>query len=272
MCVSVDADRRTTALVADPGSDQATAVAHHRHGMAALSRLSRRTFDGATRARATEVCRALLPTDVGAYPELAVGTVWLGVPLQDDGLGVYLNGAWGGALARWNRVTRWLTEEGVPSEAWTTPIAALCGHAHVSSLAVDIDRSGRSRLKVYFRLDRPIPLTAFGAGLWSSSLLAAFLDEVAGNRWLPRSGLVFCMSFAAGRSRLTDVKVDVCGHCMGEDTDWPQCLDRVAAIAGTARVPWVPWELGRSTEVAFLGMGCRADGSTRWNLYLRSGR
>lgn len=268
LCLSVDVQALNSTLVADPGSDQDTALGHHRHGMAALWRAAASTVDQAAQDRLTQACEWLLPDDVSSYPELAVGTLWLGLPLDGPGLGLYLNGAWGDGQTRWDRVFGWLLAQGVPEEASLASVTALRQLAHVSSVGVDTATGGYVRLKVYFRLDRLAPLADFGAALWAVPLIKDFLFEVVGDRQIPSAGLVFCVSFLPGQAEVVDVKVDVCGHCLGDQVDW-HCLDRVADLVGTRQVDWSAWDLGRATQVAFLGLGSRRDGSARWNVYLK---
>jgi hypothetical protein len=237
--------------------------------MAALWRAAGSTVDQAARDQLVEACQWLLPDDVSSYPELAVGTLWLGLPLGGPGLGLYLNGAWGNGQARWDRVARWLLAQGVHEEASSASVTALRELAHVSSVGVDTATGGYTRLKVYFRLDRLAPLADFGATLWTRPLIGEFLVEVVGDRRMSAAGLVFCVSFEPGKAEAVDVKVDVCGHCLGDQVDWPLCLERVADLVGTRQVDWSAWDLGRSTQGAFLGLGCRLDGSARWNVYLK---
>lgn len=269
VCHSLAAHSWSTVLIADPGSEEPRSGQHHERGLSALAWATADRVGPSGGRRLSDLCRELLPDDVAGCADLAVGTLWLGIPLDSAGIGLYLNGAWGGGPQRWARVVRWLRAEGVPEAASGASIAAVSGFAHVSSLGIDLAGSGGSRLKVYFRLDRSVSLSDFGVAMWTDPRLRSFLAEVVGDRRLPLAGLVFCLSFSPGVDRVVDVKVDVCGHCLGDRADWPALFDRLSAVMGTASIDWAPWELGQSTQVAFLGAGSRRGGSTRWNVYLK---
>lgn len=256
-------------LVADPGSEEPDGAQHHARGMRAMAGAADAQVGSASRGRLADMCQQLLPADIAGCPELAVGTMWLGIPLDGPGIGVYLNGAWGDGPARWGRVSRWLSSQGVPAQAWSGSLDAVSRAAHVSSVGVDLAADGGQRLKVYFRLDRPTALADLGVDLLTDPSLLAFLAEVVGDTRLPLAGIVLCMSFNPGAGRVVDVKADVCGHCLGQRPDWPARLDRLAVLMGSPPVDWEAWELGRRTQVAFLGTGVRLGGGARWNVYLK---
>jgi hypothetical protein len=220
---------------------------------------------------AVQRINGLLPTDIADHRELSVGTLWLGVALQGAALGVYVNGAWGSGDERWERVGRWLTEEGVPASAWLTPLTAVRSVAHLSSVGLDLAPDQPPRIKVYFRLDRPAQLADFGASLWTEPLLRAFVREIVGDRQIPLSAFVFCVGFQPERPNLVDVKVDICGHCLRSGSDWTAKLQLAADISGTTLPPWLPrWQsVDDVPELAFIGLACRADGAVRWNAYFK---
>jgi hypothetical protein len=268
VCITRSAEREQVHLVVDPGSEERSSLDHHRQGMAILARCASQLVDSSGRATIRRLVRDLLPVDVAAAPGLAAGTVWLGVPLTGHGLAVYLNSAWGREEERWDRLDAWLANEGVGAGARARSIGALRRVARLASVGVDLAAGGPTRLKAYFRLTEPAALSAFGDDLWRTPLLASFLEAVIGDRRFPARGLVFSVAFTAGAEHPVDVKVDVCGHCLGRG---PAAAAVARACAAGVPLPRLDaWQIADEVDMAFVGAGCSADGKVRCNVYLKA--
>jgi hypothetical protein len=270
ICISAGPTATAAHLIADPGSDEPDASAHHARGMACVLGVTSGQTDDMGRDAVARCIAMNLPADPAAAGELAVGTIWLGLPIQGPGLTVYLNAAWGARAAQWERVAAWLHAEGVPAALSQSAIGTLRPIARPVSIGLDVLSGAPLRLKVYFRLTRAVKLDAFSDPAWTSEAVLDFLQETVRDRRLPPSGLVFCAEFLRDAAHLVGIKVDVCAHCLRYDVrDWVHVLPRISGALGTLPFQMACWAAGQDAEIAVVGVGRRIDGEVRCNLYLK---
>ena len=251
----------------DPASDVIDAARRHAEGLRALRlTLSRQVPPGA-RARVWRLLKDALPADVATSPGLSVGTLWLGIPLDSPGLAVYVNGAWGDLHDQWDRVEASLRGQGVRDDV-RAMLRPLRTHA-LASLGIEITPNGGCRVKVYFRLIAPRPLVGLGASLWTNDALIRVLDVGIGHRDIPSRGMVLSLGFDPSTPRPVDAKIDVCGHCLSRPGERDAVISRTARAFGDSGPPLGDWRTGVDVELAFIGAGASADGSTRWNVYFK---
>lgn len=270
VCISADQAVTSAYLIADPGSDAPDATAHHSRGLACVDRVTSDESYGATRHAIARSIRMNLPGDPATADELTLGTIWLGLPIQGPGVTVYLNAAWGPRAAQWDRVSAWLKAEGVPAVLSQTTIDRLRPIARPAAVGLDVVPGKPVRLKVYFRLAQPAKLSTFGDPAWTSEAVCAFLQKTIRGRQIPPSGLTFCAEFLPEAKDLAGVKVDVCAHCLHYAIrDWVRILSGTAWALGTRPFQIASWNSGQDTEIAVVGVGRRAEGAIRCNLYLK---
>jgi hypothetical protein len=268
ICISAGPTTTVAHLIADPGSEAPSPAGHHARGLACLHSVMSCQSDGPGRETVARCVAMNLPTHPA--DELAVGTIWLGLPIQGPGLTVYLNAAWGGQDASWGRTSAWLHAEGVAAAVSDPTIARLRTVARPVSVGLDVLPNAAPRLKVYFRLTRSARLDEFGDPAWTSDAMLAFLKEIIRGQRIRMSGLVFCVEFTSNAAHVAGVKVDVCAHCLDyEAADWPPILARTARALGTRPLQTVAWSTGQDAEIAVIGVGCRIDGAVRCNLYFK---
>jgi hypothetical protein len=124
---------------------------------------------------------------------------------------------------------------------------------------------------VYWRLTRPVPLTALDVPLLADRALADFLDRAAGDCRLPLAALVFSAGFSVADGSLCDAKIDLCAHCVARPAAaWAEVVDRCCRQHGLER-PLLAGGLPASIcEVALVGLGVPARGHPRLNVYLKT--
>jgi hypothetical protein len=128
-----------------------------------------------------------------------------------------------------------------------------------------------ARAKVYVRLHRAVPLSAFKIKELAHPDILDFLRLVIDGRHVSTTGLVLSIGFAVATGELADVKVDVCGHCVPRSAaDWDRLCAWMAHEFDVPRVGIAPALARRDVEIAFIGMGRRQSGEVRCNIYLKA--
>ena len=97
-----------------------------------------------------------------------------------------------------------------------------------------------------------------------------FLVRVIGARQVPRTGHVLSAGFSLAAGALTDVKADVCAHCLPRPAEaWLALIDALADGHGLAAPGGGEPLRGRHADLAFLGLGLNVELEPRLNVYLR---
>ena len=273
LCLTAGPDAATLRLIGDPGAGVLDRAQQLEWARAALQR----TFDSRA-AELTAVAGDALERIVGFEPNgdeplarFASGIAWLAAAPAGPGAGLYLDVRAHGVTRGWRAARAWL-EEALPSPA--AAIAALDTIEPVAEPAsVALEGRGRedARAKVYFRLREPSPLSALGIDLFSAPVALAFLERALADRTLERDGLVLGAGFRLADGALSDVKLDVCGHCLAyERGEWAALIGALTADLGLAPLPVADALADGDLDVSFVGLRVDAAGSVRLNLYLKA--
>jgi hypothetical protein len=87
---------------------------------------------------------------------------------------------------------------------------------------------------------------------------------------MPAQGVVLAVGFDLAVPDRSDIKIDLCGHCIRCSLQQTMLL-----AAQAARELGLPWELSEqcgdeeNVETAFIGCGASASGAPRLNLYFK---
>lgn len=268
LCISVGAGRRTCRLIGDPASTVDDAGERLVRGRAALSELL-----AARGPSLHALCERSLATTLPAGADLAglrSGALWLAADLAGPGLALYTTAAWGAEDERWQRGLAWLDALLPDTRAARRLLEPLGALARPVAFAIEGDAPARARAKLYLRPRTVVPLAAMGIELLCDPRVAELLTPLFGTAAIRSDTLVYALGFALADGALSDAKLDVCAHC----------IPRPAAAWATLLGWWTqhlshrdfgvdaPLEAG-TAEVAFVGIGVRADGDLRTNLYLK---
>lgn len=265
-CVSVDQHGRAVRLLVDPAPTEADPERRLRRGSDVLAGLLRRLPDRLARETfASAVCDALPPA--GALAGLRSGALWLGLDPAGRGAAAYVTARWGRDDERWPRVLAWMARWAGP--AVPAALAALPPAADPTSVGVEQRGRETTRAKVYFRLRAPRPLAALGIPFFLEPSVSRFLRLALEDFAVRRDGLVCSVSAEFSGSRLTDGKIDVCGHCTPRPASaWTACLGRLSDTLGLTNPGVDEALLAGLMAPAFVGLGVRRDGARRLNVYL----
>ena len=220
------------------------------------------------------LCRSvldrMLPADAVARTALGNGGAWLAADLRGRGMALYATAKWGDPGTRWTRVREWLDivlpDAAMPRET----LARLSPHATPISVGVEGATPDDARAKVYWRLSRLVALDALGVPLFARPETAEFLTCVIGDRQIPIAAIVGSISFHLESGGISDVKLDLCGHCVRRPwPDWIAILRQCSARYGLAEFPFADLAQEREAETAFVGFGLSSNLTPRLNVYLK---
>ncbi len=215
--------------------------------------------------------------------------LWIGLAAASGGpprLRLYANIGWGNGTERWLRLIAAL--RGLEAGGFAANIQPILGELGASfepaGLAVTLPSEPRL-CKLYLRPStkpwstlRSLAPTLLGTH--GERLLQGIEDALeCGLEELPQHALVISLAGAATGEPL-DLKLDLCGHCLFEDSvGVARVMERLGAAfdLDTTPVESMFADLGGSglrledKRVAFLGIGCDAQGENRVNVYLTPG-
>jgi hypothetical protein len=270
LCLTLSAEGHRARVLADPAwwhGDPAARLAASRTALDQALRLS-----GADRlAPLADQLFEFVPAAQSSLVEsFDRGFIWIGAGLDRPGVAVYLDARPFGREGAWDKAEQWLG--GGP--AVKRQLAGLRGPATVASIGFEGTDQEHVVGKLYFRLDRAVPLGELGTDLLGDPALAQFMVAVIGRRPMRLSGVVFSLGFDLGTGSVTDAKVDLCGHCLPYDgVAWAGLLQDLSQGFGLVSPAGVAADLlAGSCDVAFLGFGTGAAGQPRLNVYLRPPR
>jgi hypothetical protein len=219
------------------------------------------------------LCRSLLdrmlPADPNTRAALGNGGAWLAADLRGHGMALYTTAKWGTPAARWQRVHEWL-ETTLPNAAMAREaLARLAPHAVPVSVGVEGAAPADARVKFYWRFCGAVTLDTLGIALLARPEIKEFLAHAAGQARLPLAAIVASLSFHLASGEISDVKLDLCGHCVRRGwADWIDVLNQCSARCGLAAFPsTAATESG--AEIAFVGFGISSKLAPRLNVYLK---
>jgi hypothetical protein len=272
-CVSMRRSRPASwRLIGDPFSDRTDAVARltrtRRRAVALLARQADEAFAGIVRGA---VHAAIPPaaSSGGAADRLARGSMWIGVPLLGRGAAVYVTGRLFDPPVAWSRVAAWL--RALNGSSVVERIQAVAGdRAALASIGIEGADAATAQIKLYFRLSAPLHLGALIAPA-QRDILATFADCMAGDARLARHGILIALGVSAGSGDVTDVKLDLCGHCLALDPgSFARAISAVETAFGLPADTCHAMQVGRQSEVAFVGCGIGVTGDPRLNVYFKA--
>ena len=214
-----------------------------------------------------------LPIEPAALASLPHGAIWLAADLSGEGMALYATAKWGHPSDRWARTCQWV-EETLPTLLIAHKVLnRLSSRSEPVSVGVEGTSTGNARVKVYWRLGGAAALDDLGLGLFDSAAMCEFLYQVINNRRIPRAGIVGSIGFRLADGSISDVKLDVCGHCVRRTSaDWMQVIQRCTEKHELPRLTVQYPTLLATAEVAFIGLGLNAEQTPRLNIYLKSPR
>ena len=268
VCLTCHADGRVVRLIGDPGSTAPSVSARLAEGRRAIAAL---IGPGSDSDLFTSLLDAALPQNLGARAEAAHGILWLAATPGGEGDALYVKARWDDAAADWDRAAALVRRVMRHPHGAESDIVALRGAARLVSVGVERAGPDRTRLKLYWRLERPALLASLGIPLLADATFAAFLSSIVGASAIARSGLVFSMSYSLATGRIRDVKLDICAHCVPRPAaDWSAESDALAARFGLVSPNLGAALAAGRADIAFVGLGVDTRGCKRLNLYLKT--
>ena len=158
---------------------------------------------------------------------LGRGSIWIGLPLLGRGVAIYVNGRVLGAQVAWGRVSDWLGALNGSQIAEQIQLLS-SGRAELASVGVEGADAATALIKLYFRLQPPITFRGLDVNASQRAALAEFVDCIVGSRIdarLAANGILICIGISAHSGDITDVKLDLCGHCLAFDASSWHCQD-----------------------------------------------
>jgi hypothetical protein len=267
-CVSLRRGAPAWRLVADPHShitDSAARFAAARQ--VAREVLALRTDDAF--ARLVDAALDRTPASRRDSGTRWSGAIWTCAALAGPGAAIYVDARWGGIDDRWPSTMRWI--QGFTGRPPCAAVRA-AGAAGTRLAAVSVeghDLSG-ARVKLYFRVGEAVSLAEIGCNAWQRSVLSAFAETLGGSGRIDREGLLLCLGLDAETGGVRDVKLDVCGHCLGFDSErFGEWLERIGTSLGIVTDDLGAMRLGERADLAFVGCGVTAAGDPRVNVYFK---
>jgi hypothetical protein len=254
-------------LIADPAAAG--------HDTAERFRFMERALDNVLAShgpRMEPLCRSvleqLLPSDSATRMALANGGAWLAADLRGQGLALYTTAKWGDPAVRWRRIRGWLDIVLPDATVAREVLIRLSPHAIPVSVGVEGASPRDARAKIYWRLGGSAGLDALGIPLLAAPEIAEFLSRAVGDRRIPIAAVVGSVSFHLANGALSDVKLDLCGHCVQRSwRDWSAILRQCSARYGLTEFPFA--DPGQAVETAFVGFGLGSNLTPRLNIYLK---
>jgi hypothetical protein len=204
------------------------------------------------------------------WKDANAGLFWLAAGL-DGGVALYVNTRWGQATDRWFDAYEWLRRLLPNLEESNALIQTLLPMAVLASVGLEGKSAADVRVKLYWRLLRPLPLDQLWVPLLRHDCFRDFLCLLLKEDAVPLSGLVFSVGFALANGRLSDAKVDICAHCLRRSPDWwVQTLKHCCQHYHLCSLHIGDGLVGGRCEVAFAGLGLDAIGKRRLNVYLKA--
>ena len=212
----------------------------------------------------------LLPTDPVTRAALGSGGAWLAADLRGRGMALYATAKWGDPDARWRRIREWLDIVLPNTDAAGETLGWLSPHAVPISVGVEGAGPRDARAKLYWRLTGSAGINALGIPPLAAPEIAEFLSHAVGDRRLPIAAVVGSISFHLATGGLSDVKLDLCGHCVRRSwPDWSAILRQCSARYGLAEFPFSDLGPEAEAETAFVGFGLASNLTPRLNVYLK---
>lgn len=269
LLISTRSDGLALRLLADPGFHLKDPLARHGAGRAALSAAFTLAGAESLLGLAERTLEIVAPSDRTALSGYAAGSMWLAAALGTPGAALYVGPD--PRSARWAEARLWLSSVLVAHERVSSLLDRLEGKAFLLGVGIEGAHRGAARLKIYWRLADPAPLSSFGIELFEAPSLIAFLTAVLASGPVNTQTLNFSAAFELSSGALHDIKVDV-------SWDGRTSLEAFALLAvqenSLGLAPLSAHSALRSAlercdmAVGCVGLGMSAAGKHRMNTYL----
>ena len=270
VCVTARPGDYAVRLLGDPGANapsagQRVTIAHS--ALAALLGPERHAYLGEACDR---MLSTILPQPLECRKETPRGILWLAASLAGREIAVYTKARWNGPDQDWARC-RSLARQLCPDPSDSETVISVLREA-ASPVSVGLESAGREprRLKLYWRLRRPVMLSGLGIDLLGDVSANDFLIRVLGTRKVPSTALVFSTSFSVATGHIDDAKIDICGHCAQRPAEsWLHLISSLAADHCLTDPRLAGVLSAHRADVAFIGFGLNRRGEKRMNVYLK---
>jgi hypothetical protein len=219
------------------------------------------------------LCDSLLTAFPAAAPALMPrrgGTFWIAANLSGPGMALYASAKLGHREQRWQRARKWLGEVVADTREVDDMLDRLSSHAVLVSAGVEGTTSEDARIKLYWQLEEASSLGDLRLPLADIGVIEPFLSEVIESRRIRRAAIVGSIGVRAAGGSVSDVKLDVCAHCVRRAPfEWECVLRRCVDRYGLAQLAMDQSILLKKGELAFVGLGIDSLRKPRLNVYLK---
>lgn len=206
------------------------------------------------------------PAGLRRYP---AGCFWMGRAINTPGIAVFVTAdipdrdAWS-SLDGWLRATLPNPDEALAFVDRLRPFARL------ASVGIEGVSSNDAVLKIYWRLERVVPIAAMGAKPLEQPAFSDFLRMVMSDVAIGRDGLLCDAAFALRSGAWVDAKIFLCGHCLAFPAgEWQRRIDAVTGHFGLTDITVGHLLDKANVDVSFLGFGLDMQERPRLNVYLK---
>ena len=256
-------------LLGDPWSALPT-EARYAASLGALPSLLESGGAAALRAAVETTIRLIFPDSPEARAAYRDGFLWFALSPGRPGAAIYAEAAPLGVAGGWQAAERWLAAVLPESSPALAAVRQLSRVAVLASVALEGATPEDARAKLYFRFARPAALDALEIPLFTEPAVMRVLELAIGDRTLDLDGLVMSAGFSLASGALTDVKLDLCGHCLAYETgEWLAVIEACRRELDLAPLPLDHALTALNCEIAFLGVGTDVRGECRLNVYLK---
>lgn len=257
-------------LIGDPAFYEPDPLERWRKSLSALqATLVGRGADGLQQA-VRSTLDAVIPADEIALRRYPTGMIRLAAALTSRGAAMYAGAPHG--VDRWDVASAWAAAVLRSARTAQEAIGRLEGHAAVFGMGVEGASAASARAKLYWRLRRSAPVSAFELPWLSSPTVTRFLGAVLGRASVPLDAITFSAAFNVVDGGLMDVKADVCIAQAGLDLRGALCcVNEQAALLGLsppALDGCVDTLERNNVGIGCLGLGRDNQGAHRLNVYL----
>jgi hypothetical protein len=271
LCVSASARRKSVRFVGDPGAFLRKPERRDKAARAALSRLLSATHSESLAPVCRRLLESIVPARLNGLNRENSSVLWLAAGLAGNRMAMYVKARWENETADWLRALAAFRSILAQPEEAESIIQDLRNKARIVSVGIEGESNAVARLKLYWRLTRPVLLSSLPVRLLGDAALTDFLRMTVRDRPLPATGLVLSTGFSISNGAIEDVKIDVCSHCLPQSPEiWLELMDRLAERYSLSPIGIHRLLITGQTEMALLGFGIDRSMERRMNVYLKA--
>ena len=257
-------------LIGDPCAFLGKGEARYQYSIEALRRVLEDNGVAGFSKLAEESLLAVLPSTQAERARYTDGFIWIAASLRQPGIGFYLECGPLGHAGGWDAAIALLRKVAPAPEQIIRLIGELRNQTIVASIGVEGTDYANSRIKIYFRLSRPMALSELGVDFFTAQETNRFLNIAMGDFGLDLEGLVLCLGVSAAGGHLADAKIDLCGHCLPySNQQWVAIVRRCVTEFGLQPIPIQEALETGDCRVAFIGLAVDKEGQRRLNVYFQ---